>query len=290
MSPRVSTPRCTRARRRARRTSLQLGAAWCSRSIARCARPARLCATNASICAGSSICCAAIEAARDDRRARVVAFDDAHPFERGEHLQGAAHMGVRDGVIVQIEAQVRGLCVRRTIDALLAGKGLCRVSASSIADAPRSNIAARCGRDLPGRPLGRLAFDTRRAPECSDQPDVVERRAAKNRSRTKRIARSTRPFSLPRATATGGVGNDTERPIPAASDGSGSHRRDARVLRSEIVIQQGPGHGTEAVKCVDVAAQEAGHRGVQIKAQEQVPRVREHHHEGHQRAPRACRW
>jgi len=37
----------------------------------------------------------------------------------------------------------------------------------------------------------------------------------------------------------------------------------------------------------NVTVQEARHRSVQIKAQEQVPRVGEHHDEGHQRTARA---
>jgi hypothetical protein len=51
---------------------------------------------------------------------------------------------------------------------------------------------------------------------------------------------------------------------------------------SKVVIQHHPRNRAPTGERFDVAAQEVIHRGVQIKAQEQVARVREHHHEGHQ--------
>ena len=54
----------------------------------------------------------------------------------------------------------------------------------------------------------------------------------------------------------------------------------------EVVIEHHPRHRAPSGKCLDMAAQEVVHRAVQIKSQEQVPRVRQHHHEGHQRPGR----
>ncbi len=51
---------------------------------------------------------------------------------------------------------------------------------------------------------------------------------------------------------------------------------------AKVVIQHHPRNRAPTGERFDVAAQEVVHRGVQIKSQEQVPRVRQHHHEGHQ--------
>jgi hypothetical protein len=55
---------------------------------------------------------------------------------------------------------------------------------------------------------------------------------------------------------------------------------------AKIVIEHHPRHRAPCAKCLDMAAQEVVHRAVQIKSQEQVSRVREHHDEGHQRPRR----
>jgi hypothetical protein len=54
-----------------------------------------------------------------DLRAAIVAarmrgddlsgIEDAYGLDGGEHLEGATHVGVRDGVVVEVEADVRGL-------------------------------------------------------------------------------------------------------------------------------------------------------------------------------------
>ena len=75
-------------------------------------------------------------------------------LERGEHLERAAHVGVRDRVIVQIKAHVRGLraparrCAPRW-------ERDCPATRAAAAAPPRST-RARCGRDPPDRPRGRL--------------------------------------------------------------------------------------------------------------------------------------
>ena len=230
-SPRVSTARCTPRSAASVKNDAALGAAWCSRSIARCARPARLCSTRAWICADRSICCAAIEAARMHGE-HVGALDDAHGVEAGEHFQGAAHVGVRDRVIVQVEAHVRGLRCPHD-DAFLAGKGLCSAT-RAVAAAPPRSMRARCGLDLPDTAARPPRLDTRASAWAFRSARSVKRRAAKKRSRTKRIARSTRPFSLPRATATG---RGWKR-YQAASSSSVGWKRIASARRSSTALRK----------------------------------------------------
>ena len=52
----------------------------------------------------------------------------------------------------------------------------------------------------------------------------------------------------------------------------------------QIVIEQDTRHTTKGAKGLDVPAQEGVHARVQAKAQEDAPRVAQHHHESHQRA------
>ena len=152
------------------------------------------------MCAGTSICAPRFAAARvsgDDLRA----IEDAHAVEGGEYGERAAHMSVRDGVVVQIEAHVRGF-VRAHLDALLTrervlGQGE-KMRLFFSEDLAYPSLALRRTQPLGGGPL---------APGVGLRVQIVEiteaARRAKNASRAKRIARSTRPFSLPRATATG---------------------------------------------------------------------------------------
>ena len=103
------------------------------------------------------------------------------------------------------------------------------------------------------------------------------------------MARSTRPFSLPRA--------DGHRArLEAVVGGQGQQRRveaDRVALALEhgaleVVVQQHPGHAAEGGEGRDMAAQEAVHAGVEEEAQEDHARVAQHHHEGHQRAAGAA--
>ncbi len=55
----------------------------------------------------------------------------------------------------------------------------------------------------------------------------------------------------------------------------------------EVVVENDPGSRVPGRKGFDMPTQEVGHLRVQVKAQEEAPRVREHHHEGHQWAHRA---
>ena len=56
----------------------------------------------------------------------------------------------------------------------------------------------------------------------------------------------------------------------------------------EIVVEQNARHATPGGEGGDMAAQEVLHPGIEEEAQEDLPRVAEHHDEGHQRTPRAA--
>ena len=56
----------------------------------------------------------------------------------------------------------------------------------------------------------------------------------------------------------------------------------------QIVVERHPGHRAPGLEGRDVAAQEVLHARVQEEAQEDAPRPRQHHHEGHQRAARTA--
>lgn len=66
--------------------------------------------------------------------------------------------------------------------------------------------------------------------------------------------------------------------------------RIARTLEHsafQIIVEQHPRNGIERRERLDMTADEVVHRRAQIEAQEQMARVGEHHHEGHQRTQRA---
>ncbi len=56
----------------------------------------------------------------------------------------------------------------------------------------------------------------------------------------------------------------------------------------EIVIEDRSDGPAKRIKCLDVATQEAVHLGIEAEAQEDAPRVAQHHHEAHERAPRTA--
>ena len=83
------------------------------------------------------------------------------------------------------------------------------------------------------------------------------------------------------------AGNGSARPTPAAGGGNGSHRRSAEHCAAKIVVEQDPGQAIKVGKRIDMSAHEVAHRGPEVEAHEQMARVGQHHHEGHQRAHRA---
>ena len=97
------------------------GAACARRSVARCWRAARLCSTSACDMGGVLDLRAAVLAApmagEDRRRRRAMRTS----LGIGQHRQGAPHMGVRDGVVVQVEADIGRLADRAPPRARSAG-------------------------------------------------------------------------------------------------------------------------------------------------------------------------
>ena len=52
----------------------------------------------------------------------------------------------------------------------------------------------------------------------------------------------------------------------------------------QVVVPELAGHTLPRLEGLDMAAQEVGHRSIEIEVQEEAARVAQHHHEGHQRA------
>src|SRR5271165_4621939 len=101
------------------------------------------------------------------------------------------------------------------------------------------------------------------------------------------MAFSTRPFSLPRAIATGLV---TVVPGEVEQDGVEADRVAVTLEHgaSQVVVQDDPGDALPRGEGGEMAAQEVLHARIEEEAQEDVARVTQDHDEGHQRAARAA--
>ena len=109
------------------------------------------------------------------------------------------------------------------------------------------------------------------------------RRAAKKLERMKRMSRSTRPFSLPRAGATGArleavVGGELEQRGMEPDGVAAAFEHDA----FHVVVEQDPRRAPECGERLDVAADEVGERSAEGEAYEGVSGVAQHQHERHQ--------
>src|SRR5215212_3856611 len=56
----------------------------------------------------------------------------------------------------------------------------------------------------------------------------------------------------------------------------------------QIVVEQDARNTTKHLERLGVAAQEVLHAGIEAEVQEELPRIAQHHHERHQRPPRAA--
>src|SRR5277367_6090058 len=95
------------------------------------------------------------------------------------------------------------------------------------------------------------------------------------------MARSTRPFSLPRAIATGPWFVTI---LPREPE---QRRMEANRVAApfqyhtlKIVVQQNTGHPAPCLEGGGMAAQEALHPGIRKEAEKNPPRMTEHHDEG----------
>ena len=186
--------------RRARRAPSSQAATWAARREAGRSRGS---CPRASPRPGPSMCDLTRCAGRGPRsaggctglrvpsRTRTVAASRARRASVGRACAGR--------VVVEVEADVRRLA-HSTSTRSSAGKG-CRAGRAACR-APRRTPRGRCGCVLRARPVGGdLLRPGRRL--GVEVVEAVKVRAAKKLSRTYRMARSTRPFSLPRAGATG---------------------------------------------------------------------------------------
>ena len=127
--------------------------------------------------------------------------EDAHGVERGRDGKGAADVVVGDGIIVPIEPYV-GAFGGGDLDALLAGERIVGERDEVGALLRRCTSATvRCGSSGQGRSAARVWHHWSAWTLRSSRSR--KRRAWKKLPRTKRMSRSTRPFSFPLAGATG---------------------------------------------------------------------------------------
>jgi hypothetical protein len=174
---------------------------------------------------------AAVERARVGRD-QLQPIEDAHGIERGEHAQGALHVGVGNGVVVPVEARVGGFA-RLYLEALFGrervlGQGeQVRLPAKTM-----RTLRARCSgqADRPPRPHQALA---------AFRSSVAE---AARGERLAGEANRSQPALLPRPPP-GGL-EACGRPIPAAGV---EMDRIAGALQhcAAIVVEHDPGHNIE---------------------------------------------
>jgi hypothetical protein len=210
------------------------------------------------------------------------AVEDAHPLLVGQHGQGAPHMGMRHGVVVEVEAHVR--CLAHRHGHALTERELVLRQRQQLASFGIVGLAHAQGAVLDPTPIGGLGP----APLRGLRVEIVQI----------------------------GEGAPGEEAVADVADGAlhaallvtARHRHWARLeavvagqcqqawveadrvalalehRALEVVVQDHTAAAVERGEGQGVTTQEAVHPGVEEEAQEDHARVAEHHHEGHQRA------
>jgi hypothetical protein len=228
---------------------------------------------------------AAVPAARMGRDL-AGAVEHAHADLVGQHRQGTPHVLVRHRVVVQIEAHVRrlaylhGQALAQRIGVLgqchqARALGVERLSYAQAAVLGPRSIESRSLR--PGHGLGVQVGDVGEL-ACGEEgvADVAD--AALD------AALLVAAGDGDRARLEGMVGGKAQQ-RGVEADGV-AHALEHGAL--EVVVQQHARAAAEGGEGLGMAAQEAVHPRVEEEAQEDAPRVTQHHHEGHQRAARAA--
>src|SRR6202163_2270724 len=214
----------------------------------------------------------------------VLTVDNAHLVGIGEHGERAPHVGVGDGIIIQIETDIRRLAggdghpleqrvgvVRQlhqkmrfrgeglaNAEAILFGAGSIRRQAAAPDIGLRIEviqISKFAGRKEAGANVSNCTFD----------PTFFIPSGDGYRTRIKSIASSK--------LEQGGMKADD---VTLALQHSAF----------EIIVENDPWDPGPCFKGLDMAAQEVLHAGIEEEAQEDLARIAQHHDEGHQRT--AC--
>ena len=281
MAPRLA-PRSAARSSRSWLAGADLGEAVGGAMLARGAlvrRPAPGCARLCSICAPR-----VVAAAMAGEHLRAI--DDAHLVRVGEHRQHPPHMGVRHGVVVQVEADI-GRLADLDRDALEQRRGIVgqRQQARRLLGEHRAHRAVRFARTAPvggqaAAPVVGLGIEVveigeaaggeeRRAHVADGALDAALLVAARHRDRTRFVA------IVP--------GKVQQRGMEADRVAAPFQHR-----ALEIVVEQNARHAAPGGEGADMAAQEVLHPGVEEEAQEDLPRVAQHHDERHQRTAGAA--
>ncbi|SOZ40668.1 hypothetical protein CBM2606_P360004 [Cupriavidus taiwanensis] len=214
------------------------------------------------------------------------AIEDAYLPGTGPHRERASHMGMRDRVIIQAEAHVRCLA---DLDVLLrfARIGILRQGEQAgLLAAERLAYADR--RFFPAGAIGRKS----RTPMGGLSVELIEvGHGASGEEVLAHVADGA--LHAPFLVATG----DGNRPGLVAV-----MRREREQRRMEtdrislafqngalqVVVEQDPGQAGPSLEGAGMAGQEAIHARIEEESQIDLPRPRQHHHEGHQRPARAA--
>ena len=163
----------------------------------------------------------------------------------GAHFEGAAHVGVRDRVIVQVEAHV-GCLGTRTTTRSSQGNGLLATRAA--AAAPPRSTRARCGPVLRTRPRRRLPL----APGERLGVEVGDIREAPG-GKEALANEADRPLDPALLVAAGHRHRPGLEPIPGGELEQRRMEADgiARALQhgaAKIIVKTDSGHGSEVVE------------------------------------------
>ena len=208
--------------------------------------------------------------------------EDAHGVQRGRDDEGAPDVTMGDGIVVCVESYVGGLA-HLDLDALLAREGVV---------GELNEVGTLLGEDFGDGALGVLGTGALGgagvAPliglvievvEVAESPGAEEALAGKpdeSLHSTLFISASERD----RARFEAVVGGELEQRGMESDGVATAFEHDA----FHVVIEQGPHPAPDDGERLDVAADEAGERGVEVEAQERIPRVAQHQDERHQGA------
>jgi hypothetical protein len=131
----------------------------------------------------------------------VVSVEDAHELVGGDEPQGLSYEGMRDRIVVAVEAQVRRLAGAQGLERVaVEGMGGQRQEAGPlVVQRDGDGALVRASGDETGMgdaldPVVQLGIEIVEGAECAGGEEGVAQVG---------MARSTRPFSFPRAGATG---------------------------------------------------------------------------------------